>query len=93
MNESQLQIILPFLKKELTKPVETYTLNNLYLLILLKKKQADIVNKKFLKSCIGSSELFSEDNLKAFCNVLVSYKIKIALQILMYFFLDNYWNY
>lgn len=67
------KIVLPLIKKELTKALAAYTTNNLYLLMLLKKNRPNVVNSKFLKGCIGSSELFSEDNLKAFCDILVSF--------------------
>lgn len=63
---------MPAVKKELTKPSSEYSLNNVFLLLSVKKRYPKVVNGKFLKQCIGTAELFSNDNLKVFCNILVS---------------------
>lgn len=74
MDEKEFQtVVLPAVKKELTKPLSTYTMNNLYLLLLLKKKHPKYIDSKFLKACIGSSHIFSQENLKTLCDILVSF--------------------
>lgn len=68
-------LVLPHFKNQLTKPFEQLTLDNLQLLLAVKKKFPNVVNKKFVKSCLGVPKIICEDNFKTLANLVVSFHL------------------
>ncbi|XP_050501853.1 myb-binding protein 1A [Diabrotica virgifera virgifera] len=61
--------LCPLLKDEVSKPLENYTLDSLYLLNNMKKKYPQLPKK--LKSVIVYPEVLSEENIGKLCRILM----------------------
>lgn len=67
------EVILPSLKLQFSKPLNELSQDKLCMLLLIRTANFE-GSKKVLKELIGTSKIFSEENLQIFCDNLVSYE-------------------
>lgn len=65
------EVVLPSLKLHFSKPLSELSQDKLYTLLLIQNTNFE-GSKKVLKELIGTSKVFTEENLQIYCDNLVS---------------------